>query len=132
MALQESTVIYINTDPEHGTTLSYQAECNDGSESSKADCSHEVVQRSGVLTEVIATSEGGQCTTRLPVRCDVFSAWHGYNAQKTPSVQTLCDILQVRSAQLDITPAETLDSDAPSQHLYSPLSCCRTGQGQWV
>ena len=104
IALQESVLIHITPDSEDGAILSYQAECNDGAKSRKVDCSPEVVQRSRVLQELIATCQDGPCTTQLPICQDTFSAWHDFDAQKKPSAQALCGVLQVRADKHELLP----------------------------
>lgn len=98
-ALQESVYIHITHDQQNRAILSYQAEGSSGPSDSKADCIPEVVQRSVLLQELIATSdlEGGTSTTKLPIHPDVFSAWHGFklDGHDNASVQELCEVLQV-------------------------------------
>lgn len=109
--------IQIMPHPEHGATLSCQAGPHDGASCSRLECSPEVVQRSRVLKELLATTQGSprstalslplhqdvhtsrtlasSTTLTLPLRQDAFHAWHAFDANEESSPRALCKVLQV-------------------------------------
>lgn len=100
MAPQEAVYIIVTHDAKTGATVSYQAEGSQGDQYSEASCCAQAVQRSRVLQELVAASEGTTCTRKLLIRPDMFSAWHDFEANETsPELQDVCDVLQVCEAQ---------------------------------
>lgn len=118
--------IQIIPHPEHGATLSYQEEPNNGASCSKLECSPEVVQRSSVLQELIATTQGcpGSTMLTLPLHPDAFHAWHAFDENEEPTLQALSQILQVCRAHS--TKHKLCSHSSPCVH--SKLLCSLSAQ----
>jgi hypothetical protein len=100
----ESVEIIIDPGPGYEARISYRAPVKAATgERCLVQCSAAVVQRSVLLTELVADSDGLPCSTALPIEIEAFETWctmtNEGRALREQPLGTLCTLMQVRERE---------------------------------